>query len=225
MQRRRNVDVMVETLAPEGKRILDVGCGDGSLVRLLTKRGAKAKGVECSPRQLAKARAAEKVADEEVIDGVGQELPFADQSFEAVVFFNSLHHVPREVMGQAMQEAARVLVPGGLLYSNEPVAEGLFFETCKPVDDETEVRALAQQALEQVPGMERVDTIHFVHTIAMADYEAFRERIISANSERESLFETMDGQMRTLFAKNARPADGGGFEFDQPMKAVVLRKL
>jgi 2-polyprenyl-3-methyl-5-hydroxy-6-metoxy-1,4-benzoquinol methylase len=225
MQRRRNVDVMVETLALEGKRVLDVGCGDGSLVRLMAKKGAQVLGVECSPRQLAKAHAAAKVASEEIVEGVGQALPAADSSFDAVVFFNALHHVPREVMGQALQEAARVLKPGGLLYVSEPIADGLFFETCRPVDDETEVRALAQAALQQVPGLERVEEITFLHTVAMADYAAFRERIISANAERESIFERLDGEMRALFARNARPAADGGFEFDQPMRVVVLRRL
>lgn len=225
MQRRRNVDVMVEALKPEGKRILDVGCGDGNVVRLLTKKGAHVVGVECSPRQLAKARATPKVGDEEIVEGVGQALPVGDASFDAVVFFHSLHHVPAEVMGQALREAARVLKAGGLLYVSEPIAEGLFFETCKPVDDETQVRALAQAALAHVPGMEPIDDIVFLHTVSMADYAAFRERIVSANAEREAIFDRLDGEMRALFAKNARPAEGGGYEFDQPIRARILRRL
>jgi len=225
MQRRRNVDVMVETLKPEGKRILDVGCGDGSLVRLMAKSGARVLGVECSPRQLAKARAAETVAGAEIVEGVGQDLPAEDACFDAVVFFNSLHHVPPEFMAQALSEAARVLKPGGLLYASEPIAEGKFFETCRPVDDETRVRGLAQQALAQVPGMVREDEITFLQTVAMADYAAFRERVVSANSEREATFERMDGEMRALFARNARPAADGGFEFDQPMRVILLRRL
>lgn len=225
MQRRNNVDVMVETLKPEGKRILDVGCGDGGLVRNLAKRGASVLGVECSPRQLAKAGAAEAVPNAEIVEGVGQALPAADASFDAVVFFHSLHHVPAEVMDQALAEAARVLKPGGLLYVSEPVAEGLFFETCKPVDDETQVRALAQTAIDRARGFEPVDDIRFLHTVRMADYAAFRERIVSANAERDAIFDRLDDTMRALFAANARPSDKGGYEFDQPIRARVLRRL
>ncbi|MGE4281718.1 MAG: class I SAM-dependent methyltransferase, partial [Magnetospirillum sp.] len=98
MQRRRNADVIVETLDLEGKRVVDVGCGDGHLTRLMAKHGAHVLGVECSPRQLAKAWKADKVADERIVEGVGQALPAEDASADIVVFFNSLHHIPLEHM-------------------------------------------------------------------------------------------------------------------------------
>lgn len=224
MQRRRNADVIVETLDLEGKRVIDVGCGDGHLTRLMARHGAHVLGVECSPRQLAKAWAAEKVADERVVDGVGQDLPAEDQSADIVVFFNSLHHVPAEHMAAALAEARRVLVPGGLVYVSEPVAEGKFFETCRPVDDETRVRALALAALRAAPGFHMADEFFYVHTVAMKSYEAFRDRIVSANHEREEKFAVLDGDMRALYAANGRPNDQGGMEFDQPMRVNVLRK-
>lgn len=224
MQRRRNSDVIVETLELEGKRVIDVGCGDGSLSRLLAKNGASVLGVECSPRQLAKARAAEPVAAVEIVEGVGQNLPVDDESADIVVFFNSLHHVPAEFMVTALAEARRVLKPGGQVYVSEPIAEGLFFETCKPVDDETRVRALAVAALHGAPGLDVVDEIGYLHTVSMRDYEAFRDRIISANAEREAKFVSLDGQMRALFAANGRPNAEGGMDFDQPMRVNILRK-
>lgn len=224
MQRRRNSDVIVETLELEGKRVIDVGCGDGHLSRLLAKNGAQVLGVECSPRQLAKARAAQPMAGVEIVDGVGQNLPADDDSADIVVFFNSLHHVPADFMQAALAEARRVLKPGGLVYVSEPIAEGLFFQTCKPVDDETRVRALAQEAVQGAPGLDVVDEITYLHTISMRDYDAFRDRIISANCEREAKFAAIDGDMRALFAANGRANAEGGMDFDQPMRVNVLRK-
>ncbi len=72
MERRRNHEVIVKTLALPGKRVIDVGCGDGTLVRLLASHGAHVLGVECSPRQLAKAWAQTPVTDERIIEGIGQ---------------------------------------------------------------------------------------------------------------------------------------------------------
>lgn len=224
MQRRRNSDVIVETLELEGKRVIDVGCGDGHLSRLLAKNGAQVLGVECSPRQLAKARAAEPMSGVEIVDGVGQNLPADDESADIVVFFNSLHHVPADFMQAALAEARRVLKPGGLVYVSEPIADGLFFQTCKPVDDETQVRALAQEAVQGAPGLDGIDEITYLHTISMRDYDAFRDRIISANSEREAKFAAIDGAMRALFAANGRANAEGGMDFDQPMRVNVLRK-
>jgi len=40
-----------------------------------------------------------------------------------------------------------VLKPGGFVYVSEPVADGAFFDTIRMVDDETEVRARAYEAL------------------------------------------------------------------------------
>ncbi len=223
MQHRRNTDVIVETVALEGKRVVDVGCGDGHLVRLLARHGAHVLGVECGPRQLAKARAAPRVADEEIVEGVGQALPAADGSADLVVFFNSLHHIPVALMGQALAEAARVLKAGGRVYVSEPLPEGAFFEAVRPVSDETAVRAAALAALQTAPGLVAEAEIHYVHTVRLAGYEAFRDRIISANAEREALFARLDTEMRARFTRLAQPA-ADGVRFLQPMRVNLLRK-
>lgn len=223
MDRRRNTDVIVETLALDGKRVIDVGCGDGSLARHLAGVGARVLGVECSPRQLAKARAAAPVTGVEIVEGVGQALPAPSGAADIVVFFNSLHHVPAAVMGKALEEAARVLRPGGQVYVSEPVAEGPFFATCRPVDDETEVRALAYHALQSCPALTPVREFRYVHTVQMRTFDAFRDRLISANSEREARFDAMAEDLRALFEANGTRTDEG-WSFDQPMRVNVLQK-
>lgn len=145
---RRNPDVLTDTLAVAGKQLIDVGCGNGHLVRHLARHGAQVLGVECSPRQLAAAHAAARVADETIVEGVGQALPAADASADIVVFFNSLHHIPGEHMATALNEACRVLRADGVVYVAEPLAEGEFFALCRAVDDETQVRATARSGPE-----------------------------------------------------------------------------
>lgn len=226
MERRRSTDVIVETIAPRGKHVIDVGCGDGKLVRHLTENGAHVLGVECNPRQLSKANAAERIGDERIIDGVGQALPAPNGSADVVVFFNSLHHIPVEFMGKALAEAARVLVPGGFAYVQEPLPEGLFFQTVLPIDDETAVRGAALAAIRSAGSVGLIEDteITFIHTFRMDSYEAFRGMVISANTEREALFDQKDAEMRALFARNAHPASDGGYAFDQPMRVNILRK-
>jgi SAM-dependent methyltransferase len=226
MDKRRNTDVIVETLALEGKRVIDVGCGDGSLARLMARFGAKVLGVECSPRQLAKARAADPEAGAEIVEGVGQALPADDESADSVVFFNSLHHIPIAFQAKAMAEAARVLKPGGEVYVSEPLPWGAFFEAVRPIDDETWVRgaALASVKGAWVHGLEEESEFTYLHPMVMRDYESFRERIVSANAEREASFAEMDAEMRERFAALASPAEGGGFAFEQPMRVNLLRK-
>lgn len=226
MDKRRNTDVIVETLALEGKRVIDVGCGDGSLARLMARFGASVLGVECSPRQLAKARAAEQVPGVEIVEGVGQALPADDESADSVAFFNSLHHIPIAFQAKALAEAARVLKPGGEVYVSEPLPFGAFFEAVKPIDDETWVRgaALASVKGAWVHGLDEESEFTYLHPMIMRDYESFRERIVSANAEREAKFAELDAEMRKRFVSLAMPADGGGFLFEQPMRVNLLRK-
>ncbi len=227
MELRRNSDVIVETIAPQGKRIIDVGCGDGSLTRHLTKHGARVLGVECGPRQLAKARAAAPAGDEEIVEGVGQALPAGDGEADVVVFSNSLHHIPAEFMAKALAEAVRVLKPGGTVYISEPIAEGAFFETARPVDDETEVRALALAAIGDcaAAGLTQIDEFFYLHPIEMTKFEDFHDRIVSANAEREEKFRAMEEDLRALFAGNAKRTEDGGYRFEQPMRINLLRKV
>lgn len=227
MDKRRNTDVIVETLKLEGKRVIDVGCGDGALLRLLARCGAHAIGVECGQRQLGKARAAAKIADEEIIEGVGQNLPADDESVDLVIFFNSLHHIPIEHQAKAMAEAARVLKSDGEVYVSEPLPYGEFFEAVRPIDDETWVRGAALAAVKGawVHGLEEATEFTYLHPMVMPDFESFRDKIISANEEREARFTALDEEMRARFTRLAKPAPDGGFAFDQPMRVNLLRKV
>src|SRR5262245_616398 len=71
---------VVELLAPRaGERILDLGCGDGSLTKKLVELGCQVMGVDASSAMVAAALALG--LDVRVMDG--QSLPF-EQEFEAV---------------------------------------------------------------------------------------------------------------------------------------------
>jgi SAM-dependent methyltransferase len=221
----RNSDVLLEMVALDGKRVLDVGCGDGNLTRLLAAKGARVTGLECQAQQLAKALAAPKAGNEDYVDAGAQAMPFADGSADLVVFFNSLHHVPPALMDQAMAETARVLKPGGIAYISEPVASGAFFELARPVDDETEVRRLAYEALLAAGkhGLRQEGEHVFLHPMSMQDYEAFRSRIISANHERQALVDQMADRLKADFERLGRKTERG-FEFEQPTRVNFLKK-
>lgn len=154
---------------------------------------------------------------------VAEELSAADSSVDIVVFFNSLHHVPLAGQERALAEAARVLKPGGLLYISEPVAAGSFFELVKPVDDETKVRAHAYDVLKAAAGFDHEREITYVHTVRHRDFEAFRERVISANAEREAIFAERDALLRRLYEELGTPGEDG-LSFDQPTRVNLLRR-
>src|SRR5207248_1893361 len=65
------------------------------------------------PSRTLRSAAAEADPEGEYVEGAAESLPFADESFDLVVAYNSLMDV--DDMRQAVREAARVLVPGGRL--------------------------------------------------------------------------------------------------------------
>jgi ubiquinone/menaquinone biosynthesis C-methylase UbiE len=215
--------LLAELVPLQGATVVDVGCGDGDLVRWLAGRGAHAIGVEVGEEPLALARAAGPVADERYERGGGEALPLADDSADAATFIQSLHHVPVEDMDQALREVARVLRPGGLVFVQEPLAEGDQFEVLQPLDDETHVRRAAQAALARLPAaLELVRSETFELRVPHASFEAVRDRILLNDAERTARFPAVEAELRARFARLATP-DGDGFLLRQPTKIDLLR--
>ncbi len=223
-----NRAILFDMLPMAGAVIADVGCGDGRLARLMVDEGGATEviGLECSPRQLAKAAALPPHDRVRVVEGVAEAMPLYDASVDAMVFFNSLHHVPVPLMAAAMAEAARVLRPGGHLYIGEPMAEGAFYEVCKPVDDEAVVRDEAQKALRAAEsvGLTIEREQGYIHVVKLRDFAAFHDRMVSANSERDAYFTAHEDEMRALFESRADRDADGAYLFRQPGLAVLLRK-
>ena len=102
-------------------RILDAGCGQGTpVLRRVTER-ATAVGLDVSGGQLE--LAAETVPDAALVQGDLTELPMREGTFDAVVAFHSIIHVPLEAHRTVIDEFARVLRPGGRLLLSEGTTE------------------------------------------------------------------------------------------------------
>lgn len=94
-------------------RVLEVGCGAGTYVRLLGKRGHDVVGLDYSLPTLARATAADPSRLGRYIAGEGYRLPFGPATFESVVCIGVFQSLQEP--GQALAEMARVLRPGGVL--------------------------------------------------------------------------------------------------------------
>jgi SAM-dependent methyltransferase len=88
-------------------RILDVGCGTGANLLMLSKYG-DAEGVDVSEDALAFCR--ERGIDK-VRLGAGEELPYDDATFDLVTAFDVVEHMDNDLAG--LKEMRRVLRPGG----------------------------------------------------------------------------------------------------------------
>lgn len=221
-----NLQVIDDLLDVTGRRVVDIGCGDGGLVREMTGRGGHVTGIEIDDRALARARAAPPAGDERYAVGRGEDLPFDDRSLDVAIFFNSLHHVPVPRQEAALAEAARVLVPQGLLYVAEPIAAGSSFELVKPIDDETGIRAAALAALRAAESsglFERLDERLYLTHVRHSDVAGFVAKTTAVDPARAAAVEAEGAALEERFHRLGRRTDEG-WVFDQPMRATLLAK-
>lgn len=222
---RSNESVLLENLALNKLEIVDIGSGAGEKVRYMTSQGAHVTGLECGSLQLEKARSYPAEGDEVYVEGFGQEMPFDDCAYDAVTFFNSLHHVPVEYMAAALGEAMRVARPAGTVYVAEPIATGSGFELHAPIDDETAVRSAAYDAIKNatVNGLKAVREIFYDTVRHYENFAAFKEEMIRIEPSRRVLFESIEDDLRKVFDRLG-VAEAVGFRFDQPMRVNVFKK-
>jgi ubiquinone/menaquinone biosynthesis C-methylase UbiE len=103
-------DAFLRLLPPSGRLTLEIGCGEGRVLRDLVRAGHQAVGVDLSS-VLARAATTHPEAVGEVVVADAVSLPFPDAVADCVVAFMSLQDI--EGFEQAVIEAGRVLAPQG----------------------------------------------------------------------------------------------------------------
>lgn len=107
--------------------VLDIACGDGRLIGFIASgSGCKTYGVDISVSHLVEARekAEAQGISHLVLLGAGdaQALCFLDESFGSLIMLYSLHEIQH--LPQALEEARRVLMPGGKFIVVDPIKGG-----------------------------------------------------------------------------------------------------
>lgn len=145
-----------------GQRVLDVGCGTGTLaIRMAGDRpGVRVSGIEPAPRQLSRARSKARRAglDIDLQSGVIEDLQFADGAFDAVTTTLMMHHLPVDTRRQGLTEISRVLKPEGCLVvadfdhgdGQEPAVKPPGFEDTRTLRDAIEAAGFADVRVEHV---------------------------------------------------------------------------
>jgi ubiquinone/menaquinone biosynthesis C-methylase UbiE len=108
-------EIVQECARAEMKRVLDIGSGTGTLCQMLQREGISATGLDPSPGMIGVSRQSQ-LNSVFLIRGRGEILPFPSRSVEGIVMSFVLHENDPLIRKRILQEASRVLSPGGSLF-------------------------------------------------------------------------------------------------------------
>ncbi len=114
---RTNLEFLAQTgLLKPGDRILEIGCGIGTIVFELAKQGFDVRGTDIS--QVAVAYGRRKYEGIRLDVQPAEELAFEDEAFDVVLSFDLFEHIAR--IDRHVDEVRRVLKPGGYYLFQTP---------------------------------------------------------------------------------------------------------
>ena len=117
-------DALIERIKPfmkKGQKALDIGCGYGSFVLAARKNGYDCHGLEIEvfENNISKKRAEDEGVNPSIFtQGSALDLPYSDNDFDVITFWNVLEHIPD--YKKALKEAKRVLKPKGKIFMVAP---------------------------------------------------------------------------------------------------------
>lgn len=127
---RAELAAIQQVVALAGRRVLDVGCGDGRLTLGLQAAGATVVGLDIDASELWQAR--RRDAQIVWVEGRAERLPVAKASVDVVLWSWSLWNVVRGGQGAALREGQRVVRPDGLLVEVRPLPGDPQVEIVRP---------------------------------------------------------------------------------------------
>lgn len=217
-------ELLAELLPLANAAVLELGCGKAEKTRIVAQHAASVLALEVDAIQLAKNRAIADLPNVRFEHGGAELIPAADASFDIVLMFKSLHHVPVALMDDAFSEIHRVLRPSGIAYISEPVYAGDFNEILRLFHDEKAVREAAFAAERRTVASGRFALRaqrFFLQPMHFADFSQFAEQVIGVTHTEHRLSTELYEQVRARFN---RYLSADGAYFHMPLRVDLLNR-
>ncbi|ESQ16400.1 MAG TPA: class I SAM-dependent methyltransferase [Chromatiaceae bacterium] len=220
------IDTVAELIDLRDARVLELGCGDARTTRALVERlgAAEVIATEVDRIQHDKNLALGHLPGVHFVLGGAEAIDAPEASFDAVLMFKSLHHVPTAAMPRALREIHRVLRPGGQALFSEPVYWGEFNALISLIHDEELVRQAAFDTLCQAveTGLFISQAEVFIQVPATyASWDVFASRYLNPTHTRLDLDDRDRARIRHAFDAHSTPT---GAHFLKPQRIDVLVK-
>ncbi|MHB1084846.1 MAG: class I SAM-dependent methyltransferase [Thiobacillus sp.] len=217
-------EIIHKLLTLPGARVLELGCGKADKTRLVAQSAASVLALEVDPIQLASNRASDTPDNVQFEYGGAENIPAADSNFDIVLMFKSLHHVPTELMDDALSEIRRVLKPGGVAYISEPVFAGEFNEILRLFHDEKAVRDAAFAAVVKAASSHQLSLVSqtfFLQPMHFDDFGQYDKQVLGVTHTEHTLSPDLLNTVRKRFEQHMSPS---GADFHMPIRVELFTK-
>ncbi len=220
------LEIMEACLPLKNAQVVELGCGRAWMTRQMSQRFGPAHilATEVDRIQHEKNLQIDDLPRVSFHFGGAEAIDTQDNSADIVVMLKSLHHVPAELMDQALEEIARVLRPGGLAYISEPVYRGDFNDILKLFHDEKEVRELAFSAVSravEAGKLELVEQIFFNSPGHYRNFDEFDQRMLQVTHTEHRINDALYQKIKSAFEAHMTEQ---GADFLKPSRVDLLRK-
>jgi ubiquinone/menaquinone biosynthesis C-methylase UbiE len=217
-------DIINELLSLPGASVLELGSGKADKTRLVAQTAASVLALEVDPIQLAANQTADAPGNIRFEFGGAEAIPAANASFDVVMMFKSLHHVPTELMDDALAEIRRVLKPGGVAYISEPVYAGDFNDILRLFHDEKAVREAAFAAEMKAVAAQQLSLVKqtfFMQPVHFDDFSQYENQILKVTHTEHTLSPELFDSVQSKFNQYMSPS---GATFHMPIRVDLLAR-
>jgi ubiquinone/menaquinone biosynthesis C-methylase UbiE len=220
------VSLVLAEMPFDGASVLELGCGKAEKTRMLAEAGRLKEilALEVDDIQHQRNLQISDLPNVQFRRGGAEAIPTADNSFDIVLMFKSLHHVPMEHMDAALSEIARVLKPGGVAWISEPVFAGDLNEVFRLFHDEKIVREAAFAAIRNAVDDGRLNLekqLFFNVRSFFESFDQFDQRMIQVTHTNHQLAPELYRQVKEKFEPYLTAE---GATFLNPQRVDLLRK-
>jgi len=217
---------LVETINLNNKTILELGCGNASMTKQIAQNGFDRKIIACEVDEVQHKK--NLLLDIENIEFKlcgAENIDLEDESVDVIYMFKSFHHIPLELMSNALDEISRVLKSNGLIYISEPLFAGEQNELISMFHDEEEVRQNAFNHIKDAVENEKFKLfreIFFQSEVVYKDFEDFEKRQMNLTYNDNDISKELKEKIKNKFNSFN---EGKESSFMKPFRVDILQKI
>ncbi len=217
---------LVETINLDNKTILELGCGNASMTKQIAQNGLNRRIIACEVDKIQHEKnLLLNIPNIEFKLCGAQKIDLEDESVDVIYMFKSFHHIPLELMNDALDEILRVLKPNALAYISEPLFKGEQNELIAMFHNEEKVRQNAFNHIKNAVENEKFKLfreLFFQTEITYKNFEDFEKKQMNLSYNDDEISEELKDKIRNKFNSFNQ---GKESTFMKPFRVDILQKI